>query len=75
MADARVRIRIRDDIDLYRQAEMITRLERQRGIRAAHFQPGDPHLLLVDYEHGRFSPGTLVDLIHQHGLEAEALPD
>ncbi|NIR29985.1 MAG: hypothetical protein GWN84_11850 [Gammaproteobacteria bacterium] len=71
----RARIRIRNDIDLYRRAEMVTRLERQRRILSAHFEPGDPHVLIVHYERGGFSHGTLVDLIQHHGVAAEALPD
>lgn len=71
----RARIRIHNDLDLYRRAEMITRLERQRGILSAHFEPGEPSLLVVHYRQGGFSHGTLVDLIQHHGVAAEALAD
>ncbi|MFP3874512.1 MAG: hypothetical protein ACLFQT_09795 [Thiohalophilus sp.] len=71
MAEEKVEVYIREDMDVARRGWLVMKLEHEQGIVSAWFADGNHHHLTVHYEREHFSHLTLLDAIKQLGFHGE----
>jgi len=59
------------DADQDERQTLVMKLEWERGLHHAVFEPNDPHRLRIDYDPAHFSELTLLDTVRGHGWRAE----
>lgn len=67
----KVKIHIREDMDVSQRTWLVAKLEQERGVVGAWFEGNDHHCLTVDYERNHFSHATLLDTIKLNGFHGE----
>jgi hypothetical protein len=75
MEEDRVQIEIDEAPDANARSLLTAELEEEHGILGASFPEGNPHRLVVLYEHERFSHATLLDTIGEHGFHGRIRGD
>ncbi len=66
-----VEILILEDLSLSQRSMLIAKLDHERGIIQAWFDPENHHHLIVEYGRDHFSHLTLLDFIKLHGFHGK----
>ncbi len=71
MHKVEVVVHVDDVLDDAQQAELIDDLHKHSGVKEAHFTPGRPHLLLVEYDRDQLSAQEVLQCVQRDHLRAE----
>ena len=63
-------LHVDDELGFGRQQHLVDRLQSRNGVGYAHFTPGRPHLMVVDYDPNKLHALDVLGYVHSHDIGA-----